>query len=364
MNKYHRPFFIILAVAIFFVLAWYFRYIVACGLIALVLTFIGQPLVQLLTKIRYKKFYINNSFAATITLLVIILVIAGLFREVVPLLISQATALSSINIDNILEYYEEPISSLTDSLSGIGIIDDNETLQTFLGKKSMDVLQKMNYNQIISEIFSFTWNFVLGVFTVLFFTFFMLKENGLIRRLIDSITPNDYLDEVHHIEKNSKRLISRYFIGLCVEVIFLTSILTICFTVFGFPNALLIAFCCGCMVIIPYLGVIIGGGLGLIILLATMISTDPTINVVPVILQYVMAFAVVKIIDDFVIQPLIYSRSVKAHPMEIFIVIMAAGKIGGIVGMILAVPMYTLIRIIAKEFFNSSKFVQSLTKNL
>ena len=355
---------IMLAIAILFVLAWYFRYIVACGIIALALAFIGGPLMFVLKKIKYKKFHIGNSLAAGITLVLIILVLAGLFREVVPLLISQITALSTINIDNVLTYYDKPINELTLFLSEIGIIEGDDSLQTFFSKKAMDIFQKTNYNYIISEIFSFTWNFVLGVLTVFFFTFFMLKENGIVKRVIEAVTPTDYKEEVHHIGKNSKRLISRYFIGLCVEIIFLTSILTICFTIFGFPNALLIAFCCGCMVIIPYLGVIIGGGLGLIILLASMISANPMIEITPVILKYVIAFASVKIIDDFVIQPLIYSRSVKAHPLEIFIVIMAAGKIGGIVGMILAVPLYTLIRIIAKEFFNSSKFVQYITKNI
>ena len=364
MSKYHRSLMIILAIAILFVLAWYFRYIVACGIIALVLTFIGRPFMLMLKQVKYKKFYINNSLAAAITLVVIIFIIAGLFRGVVPLLISQITAFSTINIDNVLTYYEEPINNLTLFLSEIGIIEGDDSLQTFFSKKAMEIFHKMNYNHLISEIFSLTWNFVLGIFTTLFFTFFMLKENRLVRKVIEAVTPNDYMEEIRRIENNSKRLISRYFIGLCVEIIFLTSILTICFTIFGFPNALLIAFCCGCMVIIPYLGVIMGGGLGLIILLATMISANPTIEVVPVILKYVIAFASVKIVDDFVIQPLIYSRSVKAHPLEIFIVIMAAGKIGGIVGMILAVPLYTLIRIIAKEFFNSSKFVQQITKDI
>jgi predicted PurR-regulated permease PerM len=64
------------------------------------------------------------------------------------------------------------------------------------------------------------------------------------------------------------------------------------------------------------------------------------------------------------LQPVIYSRSVKAHPIEIFLVVIMAGMIAGPFGMILAIPAYTLIRIIAMEFFKNWSFVSKATQSL
>ena len=69
-------------------------------------------------------------------------------------------------------------------------------------------------------------------------------------------------------------------------------------------------------------------------------------------------------IDNFIIQPIIFSNSVKAHPLEIFIIILSAGTIWGITGMLVAIPFYTVIRVIAKEFLSEFKIVQFLTKDI
>ncbi|MBR0073099.1 MAG: AI-2E family transporter, partial [Bacteroidales bacterium] len=132
-----------------------------------------------------------------------------------------------------------------------------------------------------------------------------------------------------------------------------------------FPNALLIAAICGVMVVIPYLGAIIGSVLSFVILIVSTLnlSTDG-VEILPLLLTFYGIFVVVKLIDDFVMQPLIYSKSVKAHPVEIFIVILVAGKIGGVLGMIAAIPAYTLIRIFVKEFWSNSKFVKQFIKEL
>ena len=73
---------------------------------------------------------------------------------------------------------------------------------------------------------------------------------------------------------------------------------------------------------------------------------------------------VVKGIDDFVLQPTIYSSRVSAHPLEIFIVILMAGSVGGVVGLLIAVPSYTVLRVFAKEFFSEVSLVRKLTKEI
>ena len=73
---------------------------------------------------------------------------------------------------------------------------------------------------------------------------------------------------------------------------------------------------------------------------------------------------IIKGFDDFVLQPTLYSERVKAHPLEIFIVILIAGSLAGIVGMLLAIPSYTVLRVFAKEFFSQFRLVQKLTEKI
>jgi predicted PurR-regulated permease PerM len=87
-------------------------------------------------------------------------------------------------------------------------------------------------------------------------------------------------------------------------------------------------------------------------------------EVVYVVFIVIGVFAAANLIDNTVLQPLIYSNSVKAHPVEIFLVILIAGSLAGIPGMILAIPTYTMLRVIAKEFLSQFKVVQSLTRNI
>jgi len=94
------------------------------------------------------------------------------------------------------------------------------------------------------------------------------------------------------------------------------------------------------------------------------IDADLMNYTLPLLGSMAIVFIVVKIIDDILIQPLIYSSSVRAHPLEIFLVILAAGSMAGILGMMLAIPAYTILRVIAREFFVNLKIVKKLTENL
>ncbi len=77
-----------------------------------------------------------------------------------------------------------------------------------------------------------------------------------------------------------------------------------------------------------------------------------------------IVFAIIQLIDNIILQPNIFSKSVKAHPLEIFIVVLIAGKLGGILGMVLAIPVYTVLRVVGKVFLKEFKVIQNLTKNM
>ncbi len=241
---------------------------------------------------------------------------------------------------------------------------EDTNLETLVSTKILETFDTFKLTNVADNIIGFAGNFVMGTFIVLFVTFFFLKDKDLVGHFIDAITPDVYLDEVNKIVSSSRNLISRYFLGIFFEIICMVLLLSLGFYLFGLPNVLLTAFICGVMVILPYIGVLIGVSIGLIVCLTSYLSIDDSLDIVPLILKFLGVFASVKLIDDFILQPLIYSRSVKAHPLEIFLVILISGEVGGVVGMILAIPLYTLLRIIAKEFFSKWKFIKKITENL
>jgi predicted PurR-regulated permease PerM len=140
------------------------------------------------------------------------------------------------------------------------------------------------------------------------------------------------------------------------------SLIALALWIFGIKNALLIGFFAGLMNIIPYIGPLIGGIIGLVLGTISTLALGSYNELLPVTLKLLGTFVVVNFIDNNILVPVIYSKSVKSHPLEIFLVIIIGGGIAGLVGMLFAVPVYTLLRVIAKEFFNQFRVVKKLTE--
>jgi predicted PurR-regulated permease PerM len=211
---------------------------------------------------------------------------------------------------------------------------------------------------------STTGSLFIGVFSVMFLSFFFLRDPHLLRNGILVFTPAKWEDHVRTILHKTKVMLSRYFLGLMTEVISMITLISLGLTIFGVKNALLIGFLGGLMNIIPYLGPIIGASIGVILGVTSTLSLGMYDTVLITTLIIIMTFVIANLIDNLVLQPLIYSKSVYAHPIEIFLVIIMAGSLAGIPGMILAIPTYTVIRIVAKEFLSGFKVVDELTKNI
>jgi len=206
----------------------------------------------------------------------------------------------------------------------------------------------------------------IGFFAVSFITFFFLKDSTMFRDGILLLVPTDMEEKVGKILDSISYLLRRYFLGIVLEMILVGSLYTLGLTLIGieFNHAVIIGLFCGLFNIIPYVGPWIGVTIGLLIGLALHVHMDFMSYTLPLLGWMALAFLTVKILDDVLFQPLIYSSSVKAHPLEIFLVILAAGSLGGITGMVLAIPVYTILRVIAKEFFDNLKIVKRITQDL
>ena len=345
-------------------LVWRFSAIVTYLAIAIVLSLIGQPMVRRFNAMRIRRFHIPNGLSAFLALLVIILIVLGFVSIFVPLIASQASLVGNIDFDMLGSAMQKPISDIEIFLRQYNILSRDENLRQIFAQQIDSILSFASFSQALTSIIGFTGSLFIASFSILFLTFFFMKDSYLLDELVENLTPVNYHNEVHSVLTQSKRLLSRYFIGLLIELTTMMTLLSVGLSIFGVENALLIGFFGGLMNVIPYLGPIIGTAVAVMLTIFTALSTGMTSDLLTLIIIVVSVFAVSNLIDNVVLQPLIYSNSVKAHPVEIFLVILIAGSIAGIAGMILAIPTYTVLRVIAKEFLSQVKVVQKLTKNI
>ena len=256
------------------------------------------------------------------------------------------------------------MNQLNEFLIQYNVIGSGETLAHYLESQISDILNLTEFTNFFANLVSATGSVFMGTFIILFLTFYFLLEDKLSKRFVLLLTPEEHMENMDRILSDSKILLTRYFHGILLEVIIMMTIESTGLLIFGVPNAVLIGFFGGLMNVIPYLGPLIGVILGVVLASLSELSLG-NYDMVPItILTVIAVFAVANLIDNLVLQPQIYSRSTKAHPVEVFLVIIIGGKLAGIAGMILAIPTYTVIKIIAREFAQRMKLVKFLTSKM
>ncbi len=354
----------ILVILITGFLIWRFNYIIVWVLIAAVLSFTGEPLVLFFDRIHIKKIYIPHSLSAILALLVIVLFFIGLLAVFVPLIINQAEAISKIDVGKVGQNLQGPMQWLDAKLHSFGAIPDEQTLEDFILTKVKSLVNIASIGSFLGGLISAAGNIFIGFFSILFIAYFFLKDENMFEESLLLIIPEKKHAATRRVIDDSKNLLKRYFIGVFLEVLCVMSLIAIGLWIFGVKNALLIGFFGGIMNIIPYLGPVIGSAIGISLGITGTLAFGSVSDLWPVIFKLAGVFLVVNFIDNNILVPLIYSRSVKSHPLEIFIVIIMGGGIAGLPGMLLAVPVYTLLRVIAKEFFNQFRVVKKLTETM
>jgi predicted PurR-regulated permease PerM len=354
----------ILVLAIIGYMIWRFSYIIAWVLVAAVLSFIGQPLVRFFDKIHIKKLRIPHFLSALLSLFVIVLAFLGLIAIFVPLIINQAETISRIDVGQLAQNLQGPLEWLDEKVHLLGVVPAGQTIQDFLVDKAKTVVNLGSVGSLLSNFISVAGNIFIGLFSILFIAFFFLKDENMFEESLLLFIPSKHHLGTRKVVAESKNLLVRYYVGVVLELIGVMSLIAIGLWIFGVKNALLIGFFGGIMNIIPYLGPIIGSAIGLVLGVTSTLAAGSYNELLPVTLKLLGVFLVVNFIDNNILVPVIYSKSVKSHPLEIFLVIIIGGGIAGLVGMLLAVPVYTLLRVIAKEFFQQFRVVKKLTETI
>ncbi len=352
--------------AILYVL-WYFKNIVGYILISVVLSLIGKPVVIFLEKLRFRKLKMPEWLSALITLVLIWLVLGAVVALLVPLIGSQAKKFSEVDSSAILTALQQPIDELVLWLAQYDIkFENNTTLEDYVNEKIVDVFDMSAFSNLFGTIFTFIGELGIAIFSISFITFFFLRDNTLFYKSLLTLTPEKYEQPVKEVIQDTRRLLTSYFVGIAIQVFLVGLCITVGSILIGlnFQLAITIGFAAGLFIIVPYVGPIMSAAFGVMLAITDNLGADFYGETLPVIFRLLGVYVVTKILDDFVFQPYIFSKRVKAHPLELFIVILIAGNIAGVLGMILAIPGYTFIRIIAKQFFSNFTIVQRLTKNI
>ena len=364
MDQRIKNIIVALAVVLFGFLVYYFSYIVTYILIAAVLALVGRPLVRKYQQIKYRKFHIGKSSAALLTLATLWLGLISFFWILIPLVVSEVDQLSSINIQDVISYLNNALVQLKISFPHFAPnLPAAGNLEDYLEAQLKGFLNVGEVSRVFGSVATMLGNIFMMIFSVSFILYFFLKEENLFRNWILVLAPEKFESRISKVMDKVSNLLKRYLIGMLFQVLGVMVLSIAGFTIagLGFGHAVVVGVFAGILNVIPYIGPWIGAIFGLVVAVANNLNSSFTEVTLPLMFWVIVVVMVVQFIDNMVLQTVIYSNSIKAHPLEIFFVILMAGGIAGIPGMILAIPVYTVLRVIAAEFLSEFKIVQQLS---
>lgn len=325
-------------------------------IVSLILTLITSPFVAFLK--RRLKF--SNTVAVVFTMFFVIFTFVGLILMFVPLILSQSENLSLLDTKAIEK-------SATELATQFKIYLTNHHIDAGILLNDSNLTSKMDFNfipTILNSVLGTISSFGMGLASVLFITFFFLKDKILFTNGVKIILPDNHEEKILNSVAKINEMLSRYFIGLLIQLSIVFILYLIVLLIFGVENAFIIAFLCALLNIVPYVGPLIGSVLAALLTMISNLGGNFQNDILPTTLYVMIGFWIVQLIDNNISQPLIFSKSVNSHPLEIFLVTLISGFLFGITGMIVAIPFYTMLKVIAKEFFPENKIVQLIAKNI
>jgi len=323
-------------------------------IIAGVLSLIGRPIIIFLRR----KLKFPNTIAVVTTMFIMLSLLTGIIVLFIPLIIEQGKNLSLLEVEKLQANIQDIITQITTYFSskGINILDELMNVDFSNQFKTIPDL----FNSILGTL----GNLSVGLFSVLFICFFFMKDSRILKNGILLFIPKNNENRFSDSLETINDLLSRYFIGLIFQITILFIIYTVVLLLFGISNAVVIAFLCALLNLIPYVGPIIGALIMFTLSMTSNIGQDFQSYILPTSLKIMIWYFFAQLLDNFVSQPVIFSKTTKSHPLEIFLAIVIGGLLSGVIGMITAVPVYTALKVILKEFLSENKIVKSLTKNI
>ncbi len=342
----------------------YFIEVVSYILISWVISMVGQPFMSFfLLRLQFLRFSFGRSLAALLTLVILFSLIGLLLWLFIPLVIQQAVVLSKVDFEAISQALQEPIEKMNHWLRSMGLEPGpsaSDQIKSFIGS----YFDPGQISGFFGSLLAKAGHLLIGLFSVIFISFFFLKERGLFTEIVVAAVPTGLEKKAQNVIDDISVLLTRYFGGIAIQMTILMILAVIMLSFIGIKNSFLIAFFYAVINIIPYLGPLMGAVFACLLTLSSNLELDFYQQTIPLLVKVLAVFFIIKMLDDFIIQPYIFSKKVQAHPLEIFIVIMVGARIGGIIGMVLAIPAYTIFRVVAKTFLSEFKVIRKITEDL
>ncbi len=347
---------------------WYFRKVVIYILLAGVLSLIGKPLCDAIKRLNIKRHYIPDWAASICTLIVIFGIFAAVVTLIVPIVNTLVRQISTMNVAESVKSLAVPLSELNQFLRNtFPNLGSDFRLEMVVMEELQKLLNVSAFTSVISSVTSFIAGTGIALFAIIFISFFFFKDSDQFNKIIAALVPDRSEKEAIEAMGDIQVLLTRYFLGMILEVVGVTVVnwLGLFFIArLGFNVSASIAVLVGLTNIVPYVGPIFGAVfgtvIGVLVKYSAVTAVGLNVGFWTFVVILIAIFCVTQVIDNYVFKIFIFSTSIQVHPLEIFIVSLMAGYIGGILGMLVAIPVYTVLRVIAGRFLRKVKFIRRL----
>lgn len=349
-------------------ICWYFSSVLIYILLAVVVSLVAQPVMTLLRKIRIKGKHAPDWLLTMLTIIVLMTVFLAVITMIVPIVSGIIKGISLESIEAAARHISGPLADLNTYLrTSFPKLGSGFRIEVAAIQELKKMLDPSIFPSVIGSAASIMTDLGIGIFSVVFISFFFIKDEGLFTSMVSAVVPDRIEKEVAKAIDDIGYLLSRYFTGVMVEVLgvaLLNFLGLFLIARLGFNAAIGIAFMTGILNIMPYVGPLMGGImgtiLGLVIKYSSSVPIGLDVSFIAFTLILIAIFCFTQLIDNILYQPVIYSTSIKAKPLEIFIVLLIAGHLAGPLGMIIAIPSYTVVRVVAFRFFRQYKAIRRL----
>ena len=320
-------------------LLWYFSSLVLYLMVGGVLAYLLRPIAD-----RFQSLGMGRVPAIFATFVLVLGVMAVVLTSIVPFVGQQVQELSQlVNVEmarSVAEQIEIRLREIIPIEQG-RLVDNVEKMGEAL--KRGDLVRGERVAKTVSSVVAVFTNIVYAVVIIPFVTFFLLKDGMEIRRSVLSLVPNRYFEVTLAIIDKVEGNIGRYFWALLIQCTSIAVIASILLWMVGLQNAIAIGIFTGVANTIPYFGPFLG------FLCGTLVGIAQTGNLV-LVPWVALAMALTQLADNVFLQPLIFSKAAKAHPLVILFVVLIGARLGGILGMLIAIPLTTTLRVVAEQF--------------
>jgi predicted PurR-regulated permease PerM len=345
LARFWLPFSI--SVSLIALVFWLFWGLIFYIMIALVISTLLHPITDYISDLEFFGWRVPRIVAVLLSFCILGLVPFLFIMLFVPLIAEQVSILQKLEYQKVLTELQSPIHGIENFILN-NFPDENRKagfLTQEINHSIVGLVSGLDVGKLLNYLVGFAGSILFYVVSVSFITFFFLYEKGLFRRNILAVIPNAYFEVAVTTFYKIEKLLSNYLLGILGQMIIMFTILSVGLGIMGIKYALTIAVFMAMMNIIPYLGPALGVVFASVVVLSTPSASGDFANNGYILLRILPIVLGAIVFDNLFVQPFIYSTSVKAHPLEIFFAIFAGATLAGGLGMLLAIPAYTILRV-------------------